>query len=108
MPLITSRIPDQWGDLEDLVAGILKEAGLNARRRVAIILPPGCVNGEMLAEEIHDKSLGPTGVGSTDIVEEFAPLNPVGGPLRFQIELPFFLSLGMGTKQMERRRKSTR
>src|ERR1022692_4009773 len=54
MPLITSKMPEQWGELEDLVTAILNEAGLHARRAVAITLPRGSVNADVLAEETHD------------------------------------------------------
>ncbi len=52
--LITARMPSEWGELEDLVAGILNEAGLQARRNVTIALPRGSVDVDVLAEETHD------------------------------------------------------
>jgi len=54
MPLITSRMPDEWGELEDLVTAILNEAGLHARRAVPVVLPRGNVNVDVVAEETHD------------------------------------------------------
>jgi hypothetical protein len=54
MPLITSRMPEEWGELEDLVTAILIEAGLEARRAVSLTLPRGGVDVDVLAEETHD------------------------------------------------------
>jgi hypothetical protein len=54
MPLITSQMPEQWGELEDLVTAILNEAGLQARRGVSLTLPRGSVDVDVLAEETHD------------------------------------------------------
>ena len=47
-------MPSEWGELEDLVAAILNEAGLQARRNVTITLPRGSVDVDVLAEETHD------------------------------------------------------
>lgn len=54
MPLITSRMPEEWGELEDLVTAIFNEAGLRARRAVPVVLPRGSVNVDVVAEETHD------------------------------------------------------
>ena len=54
MPLITSLVPEEWGELEDLVTAILNEAGLQARRDVSLPLPRGSVDVDVLAEETHD------------------------------------------------------
>jgi hypothetical protein len=54
MPLITSRIPEEWGELEDLVTAILNEAGLEARRDVSLTLPRGGVDVDVVADETHD------------------------------------------------------
>ncbi|MGO9241900.1 MAG: restriction endonuclease [Bryobacteraceae bacterium] len=54
MPLITTRIPEEWEELEDLVAAILNEVGLQARRDVNLTLPRGSVDVDVVAEETHD------------------------------------------------------
>ncbi|HKV56026.1 MAG TPA: restriction endonuclease [Candidatus Binataceae bacterium] len=54
MPLITSQIPEQWDDLEALVAAILNEAGLQAQRDVSLPLPRGSVKIDVLADETQD------------------------------------------------------
>lgn len=54
MPLITSRMPEEWGELEELVTAILNEAGLEAKRDVSLTLPRGSVDVDVLAEETHD------------------------------------------------------
>lgn len=57
MPLIRSQMPEQWGELEDLVTAILNEAGLQTRRGVSVTLPRGSVDVDVLAEETHDGTL---------------------------------------------------
>jgi hypothetical protein len=52
--LITAEMPSEWGELEDLVAAILNEAGLVAKRNVTMTLPRGSVDIDVLAEETHD------------------------------------------------------
>src|ERR1017187_8562655 len=47
-------MPEQWGELEDLVTAILNEAGLQARRGVSLTRPRGSVDVDVLAEETHD------------------------------------------------------
>jgi len=39
MPLITALEPESWEQLEDLVAAILTESGMLARRQVTLDLP---------------------------------------------------------------------
>jgi hypothetical protein len=51
MPLITSKIPDTWEDLEEIVTAILKECGMCARRNATLALPRGTVDVDVLAEE---------------------------------------------------------
>jgi hypothetical protein len=50
-------MPEQWGELEDLVTAILNEAGLQTRRGVSVTLPRGSVDVDVLAEETHDGTL---------------------------------------------------
>jgi hypothetical protein len=52
--LITSELPSKWGALEALVAGILNEAGLVARRNVTLTIPRGSIDVDVLAEDTHD------------------------------------------------------
>jgi hypothetical protein len=47
-------MPEDWGELEDLVTAILNEAGLQARRAVLVVLPRGSVNVDVVAEETYD------------------------------------------------------
>jgi hypothetical protein len=54
MPIITSQVPEAWGELEELVTAILNEAGLEARRDVSLRLPRGSVDVDVLAEEAHE------------------------------------------------------
>jgi hypothetical protein len=54
MPLITSRLPDKWDELEDLVTAILNECGMNARRKISLKLPRGNVVVDVYAEDIVD------------------------------------------------------
>ncbi|MDX8495316.1 restriction endonuclease [Mesorhizobium sp. VK22B] len=54
MPLITSQIPESWEQLELLVTAILSECGMEARRQIALDLPRGTVDVDVLAEENVD------------------------------------------------------
>jgi hypothetical protein len=51
MPLITSKIPDTWQELEELVTRILNECGMKANRKVVLTTPRGQVEVDVLAEE---------------------------------------------------------
>lgn len=54
MPLITDTTPRGWEELEDMVAAILNECRMNARRGVTLSLPRGSVDVDVLAEETVD------------------------------------------------------
>lgn len=54
MPLITALEPESWEQLEDLVAAILTESGMLARRQVTLDLPRGNVDVDVFAEETVD------------------------------------------------------
>ncbi|MEO9338870.1 restriction endonuclease [Mesorhizobium sp. SB112] len=54
MPLITAHVPETWEQLEDLVAAILGECGMQATRQVTINLPRGSVDVDVFAEETVD------------------------------------------------------
>lgn len=52
MPLITSKVPRKWKELEELVAAILGECGMTAERGVTLTLPRDKVTVDVLAEEV--------------------------------------------------------
>ncbi|CDZ54396.1 restriction endonuclease [Neorhizobium galegae] len=54
MPLITSKMPDSWEELEEIVADILREAGMESNRTVSVKLPRGSVDIDVLAKETSD------------------------------------------------------
>lgn len=54
MPLITALEPESWEQLEELVAAILTESGMLARRQVTLDLPRGNVDVDVFAEETVD------------------------------------------------------
>lgn len=54
MPLITTKIPESWEELEDLVTAILNECGMKAQRQVTLKLPRGTVDVDVVAEETVD------------------------------------------------------
>jgi hypothetical protein len=63
MPVITSHMPDTWEELEELVAAILAESGMEARRQVSLKLPRGSVDVDVFATERGD------GINHTTICE---------------------------------------
>lgn len=54
MPLITARVPESWEQLEELVAAILTECGMQAKRQVTLNLPRGNVDVDVFSEERVD------------------------------------------------------
>lgn len=54
MPLITAQTPASWEALEDIVAAILTECGMLAKRQVTLDLPRGNVDVDVFAEEKID------------------------------------------------------
>lgn len=54
MPLITSKTPEDWEELEDTVAAILRECGMEAQRQVTLTLPRGAVDVDVEATETRD------------------------------------------------------
>jgi hypothetical protein len=54
MTLITSKTPETWEELEELVAAILSECGMDARRQAPISLARGDVIVDVLALDIVD------------------------------------------------------
>jgi hypothetical protein len=54
MPLITALAPESWEQLEELVAAILSECGMLAKRQVTLNLPRGKVDVDVFAEEQVD------------------------------------------------------
>jgi hypothetical protein len=54
MPLITSRMPDRWEELEETVAAILLECGMESTRTVTLKLPRGSVDIDVVAKEAID------------------------------------------------------
>lgn len=54
MPLITSKMPDTWEELEKTVAAILLECGMESTRTVKLKLPRGSVDIDVVAKEAND------------------------------------------------------
>jgi len=54
---MTSLVPEDWEQLENVVAEILTECGLKADRQVTLPLPRGSVTVDVLAEESADNIL---------------------------------------------------
>jgi hypothetical protein len=54
---MTSLVPEDWEQLETVVAEILTECGLKANRQVTLPLPRGLVTVDVLAEENVDNIL---------------------------------------------------
>lgn len=54
MPLITSKMPDTWQELEQTVADILSECGMDSERTVTRKLPRGSVDIDVIATETND------------------------------------------------------
>lgn len=54
MSLITARAPESWEELEELIAAILTECGMLAKRQVTLSLPRGNVDVDVFAEERVD------------------------------------------------------
>lgn len=54
MTLITTRMPDTWQELEETVAAILRECGMDSRRTVNLKLPRGSVDIDVVATEVND------------------------------------------------------
>ncbi len=54
MPLITSKMPDSWEELEEIVDDILRETGMDSTRTVNLKLPRGSVNIDVVAKETND------------------------------------------------------
>lgn len=58
MPLISSRVPGGWKDLENSVAAILAECGMTVQQGVRVDLPRGHVDIDVLAEDtVEDISI---------------------------------------------------
>ncbi|MBY3168702.1 restriction endonuclease [Rhizobium laguerreae] len=51
---ITSRMPDSWEELEETVAAILRECGMDSARTVNLKLPRGSVDIDVVAKEVND------------------------------------------------------
>lgn len=51
MPLITSKMPETWEELEETVADILGECGMESKRSVNLRLPRGSVDIDVVAKE---------------------------------------------------------
>ncbi|WP_282046655.1 restriction endonuclease [Roseibium album] len=54
MPLITSNMPETWQELEEMVAAILLECGMESTRTVNLKLPRGSVDVDVVAKETND------------------------------------------------------